>query len=216
MTIAWRVAFEFRDEQLRVGCIFCRNRCLAALALLPNDCDSMQIFAYLNYFILRLRGKLNLEKASLLLARNDFSSTKTRQILRRAGAAIGEGCRICSPRLIEKRVQLSIAENTFINIGLTIVGAEKVSIGRDCLIGPYLTVATVNHPLDPVARREPGTATSHPVCVGSNVWIGANVTLCAGVSIGDNAVIGAGSVVTRNIPANTFAAGIPCKPLRDI
>ena len=181
-----------------------------------NIADCMRIFAYLHYFFLRLRGRLNLEKASRLLAHHDFSSTKTREILRAAGARIGEDCRICSPSLIEKRVQLSIAENTFINIGLTIVGAEKVSIGRDCLIGPQLSIATVNHPLDPVARRKPGTASNYPVSIGSNVWIGANVTLCAGVSIGDNAVIGAGSVVTRNIPSNTFAAGIPCKPLRDI
>ena len=83
------------------------------------------------------------------------------------------------------------------------------------LVGPDCTFVTAVHPIDP-DRRLAGYQIFKNITVGSNVWFGAGVLVCPGVSIGDNCVIGAGSVVTKDIPANTLAAGSPCKVIRNV
>lgn len=117
-----------------------------------------------------------------------------------------------------------IGKNFFANFNLTIQDDAEVVIGDNCNFGPNTTIVTPIHPMLPEERNEMLTAEGEkkrfcyakPVHIGSNCWFGASVTVCPGVTIGDNCVIGAGSVVTRDIPANSFAAGVPCRVVREI
>ena len=88
-------------------------------------------------------------------------------------------------------------------------------MGNDVLIGPNVGIFTPEHAFDPALRKE-GYEISRPVVIKDNVWIGGNVSIKGGVTIGENSIIGAGSVVTRDIPANVIAAGNPCRVLREI
>lgn len=103
----------------------------------------------------------------------------------------------------------------FLNYGVTILDSSPVTIGDRTMIAPGVVIASVSHALDP-AQREAGVSCATPIHIGRNVWIGANATICKGVSIGENSVIGAGSVVTHDIPANVVAFGAPCRVHRSI
>jgi maltose O-acetyltransferase len=96
-----------------------------------------------------------------------------------------------------------------------VIGGGAVTIGEDCLIGPRCSIYTPNHAED-IERRLAGWELPQPVTIGSNVWLGGSVTLTPGVTIGDNSIIGAGSVVTHDIPAGVLAAGNPARVLRPI
>ena len=87
--------------------------------------------------------------------------------------------------------------------------------GDNVFIAPHVGIYTAGHPLD-IARRNAGLEYAYPIRIGNNVWIGGNVVILPGVTSGDGAVIGAGSVVTRDVPAHTLAVGNPCRPLRKI
>lgn len=108
-----------------------------------------------------------------------------------------------------------IGENFYANHGLVILDGASVTIGDNVFIAPNVGIHTAGHPLDS-RRRNQGLEYAKPITIGHNVWIGASVTLVPGVTIGDNTVIGAGSVVTRDIPAGVVAAGNPCRILRTI
>lgn len=101
------------------------------------------------------------------------------------------------------------------NHNLTILDIREVWIGDHVMIGPHTLITTVSHPLSAQERRA-YYAWAKPVRIGNGVWIGGNVTILPGVTIGDNAVIGAGSVVTEDIPANTLAVGTPARVLRPL
>lgn len=103
----------------------------------------------------------------------------------------------------------------YANSNLTLVDDGDIYIGDHVMIGPNVTIATAAHPLD-AALRARGLQYNRPVHIGENVWIGANAAILPGVTIGANAVIGAGSVVTHDIPANVVAVGVPCRVLREI
>ena len=98
---------------------------------------------------------------------------------------------------------------------LTLVDDGEIFIGSHTMIGPNVTLVATGHPVRPDLRYQ-GAQYSLPVHIGENVWIGANVTVLPGGTIGDNAVIGANSLVTKDIPANTVAYGSPCKVIREI
>jgi maltose O-acetyltransferase len=127
----------------------------------------------------------------------------------------GEGIDFRPPISIDYGMRLSIGDRTFLNADFLIIGGGFVSIGADCLIGPRCAIYTPNHAED-IARRLEGWELPEPVTIGDNVWLGGTVTITPGVTIGDNSIIGAGSVVTRDIPANVIAVGNPCRPIRDI
>jgi len=110
---------------------------------------------------------------------------------------------------------IEIGENFYANYNLTILDCNKVIIGDNVLIAPNVAVYTAGHPLHYEPRNE-GYEYAFPVFIGNNVWIGGNVIINPGVKIGDNSVIGAGSVVTRSIPANVVAVGNPCRVLKEI
>lgn len=108
---------------------------------------------------------------------------------------------------------ITLGEGCYINFNCNFVDDGLINIGRRVMFGPGVTIATVGHPIDPDMREY--MYTDH-VNIGDNCWIGGNVTICPGVSIGENTVVGAGSVVTKDIPANCVAAGNPCRVIREI
>ncbi len=110
---------------------------------------------------------------------------------------------------------IEIGKNFYSNYNLTIIDCAKVSIGDNVLIAPNVGIYTAGHPIHYEKRNEEYEY-AFPIHIGNNVWIGAHVVINPGITIGDNTVIGAGSVVTKNIPDNVIAVGNPCKVLREI
>lgn len=106
---------------------------------------------------------------------------------------------------------ITLGQGCYINFNCNFVDDGRITIGSNVMFGPAVTIATVGHPLNPKLRKYMYT---DPVSIGDNCWIGANVTICPGVTIGENSVIGAGSVVTKPIPANCVAVGNPCRVVR--
>ena len=100
-----------------------------------------------------------------------------------------------------------------VNYNCVILDTSPVHIYENAFIGPGVCIACAGHPMD-AARRARGIVTSAPVTIEKDVWIGANAVICGGVTIGEGSVIGAGSVVTKDIPAGVVAAGVPCRVLR--
>lgn len=110
---------------------------------------------------------------------------------------------------------IEVGKNLFMNYNCTIIDVAKVTIGDNCLMGPNIAIYTAGHPVHPVSRNtlyEYGVEVS----IGDNVWIGGNTVITPGVHIGSNTVIGAGSVVTRDIPDWVIAAGNPCRVIRPV
>ena len=110
---------------------------------------------------------------------------------------------------------IEVGENFYINHNCVILDCAKITFGDNVFIGPNCCITTAEHAIDPEMRKA-GVEIAMPVVIGNNVWIGAGSTILAGVEIGDNSVIGAGSVVTKSIPSNVVAVGVPCKVLREI
>jgi maltose O-acetyltransferase len=118
----------------------------------------------------------------------------------------------------------TIGDNSYANFNLTCVDCCPVAIGDNVFMGPNVSLLTPVHPLRfedrNLYRRGDGVLTdreyARPITIGSNCWIAGNVTVCGGVTIGEGSVIGAGSVVTRDIPSGVFAAGVPCRVIREI
>lgn len=110
---------------------------------------------------------------------------------------------------------IKVGKNFFANYNCTMLDVGKITFGDNCLLAPNVAIYTAGHPLHPVSRNslyEYGI----DVTIGDNVWLGGNVVICPGVTIGSNSVIGAGSVVTRDIPEWSLAAGNPCRVIRKI
>ena len=145
-----------------------------------------------------------------------------RAILTELLGALGEGVFLQGPITFHYGVHTKIGAGTFINFNFTCQDDAEVTIGEHCDFGPNVTIVTPLHPMLAAERlrlrcpdgSEKRLCWAGPVHIGNNCWLGANVVVCPGVTIGDNCVIGAGSVVTRSIPADTFAAGNPCRVIR--
>lgn len=137
---------------------------------------------------------------------------------------MGEGTRIQGPIAFHYGKHTKIGRNFFGNFNLTIQDDGEVTIGDRCNFGPNVTIVTPIHPMVPEERnallgpdgKPKRLCYAKPVHIGSDVWLGANVVVCPGVTIGYGCVIGAGAVVTRDIPPRTFAAGNPCRVIREI
>ena len=140
---------------------------------------------------------------------------KRQALLRELIPNQGENAFIKPPFHCDYGEFIILGNNFFANYGCKLVDGGTIRFGDDVLVGPGCTFVTVNHAIDP-DRRLAGVMQCKPITVGNNVWFGAEVTVCPGVTIGDNCVIGAGSVVTKDIPANTVAAGNPCKVIRTL
>lgn len=110
---------------------------------------------------------------------------------------------------------ITIEDDVYINFGCVILDCAEVTIGKNTLLGPNIGIYAVNHVTD-AEERINGGCYGKPVHIGKNVWLGGDVKILAGVSIGDNTIIGAGSIVTKDIPANVIAVGNPCKVIRQV
>ncbi|MGX6978056.1 sugar O-acetyltransferase [Vagococcus elongatus] len=111
---------------------------------------------------------------------------------------------------------ISIGHHVYINHDMVILDCNKVTIGDNVYIGPKVGLYGANHAEDPIERTELNIVYSKPIHIGDKVWLGGGTSVLQGVSIGENSIIGAGSVVTKDIPANVIAAGNPCKVIRPI
>lgn len=144
------------------------------------------------------------------------SQTKERmEILRKLFGKTKGNFTIVSPFFCDYGYNIEIGENFFMNMDCVILDGAKVKFGDNVFVAPQCGFYTAGHPLD-VAKRTAGLEYALPITIGNNVWIGAHVSVLPGVSIGDNTVIGAGSVITKDIPANVLAYGNPCRVIREI
>lgn len=152
----------------------------------------------------------------------DFNQTrpsqmeKRKELMQKMFGDIGEGCYIEPPFYANwggRHVHLG--NFVYANFGLTCVDDTHIYIGDHTMLGPNVTIATANHPLLP-ELREKAYQYNLPVHIGRNCWFGAGVIVVPGVTIGDNTVIGAGSIVTKDIPSNCLAVGNPCRVLREL
>ena len=155
---------------------------------------------------------------------HEDESEKREQILKEILGHMGQNVRIQGPIAFHYGVHTSIGNHFFANFNFTVQDDAEVIIGDYNNFGPNCTIVTPIHPMVAGERRmmanekgeEKPLCYAKPVRIGDDNWFGANVVICPGVTIGDNCVIGAGSVVTRDIPSNSFAAGVPCRVIREI
>ena len=136
-------------------------------------------------------------------------------IIRQMFAEVGKDPWIEAPFQMDIGITTRLGDRVYINHNCCLLDAGGVTIGNDVRIGPNCGIYTPEHAFDPVLRAA-GYEHSKPVVIGDNVWIGGHVSILGGVTIGENSIIGAGSVVTRDIPANVIAAGSPCRVLREL
>jgi len=129
--------------------------------------------------------------------------------------AVGPESVIKPPVYFDYGYQTTIGRGTFVNAGAMILDVGRVDIGDHVQIGPNVQLLTPLHPMNAADRRA-GWETQAPVSIADGTWLGGGVIVCAGVTIGEDAVIGAGSVVTRGIPPRVFAAGNPCRVIREL
>lgn len=143
-------------------------------------------------------------------------SDKREALLKELFADLGEGCFIEPPLHANwGGHHVHFGKNVYANFNLTLVDDTHIYIGDHTMIGPNVVIATGGHPLLPELRQK-GYQYNAPVHIGKNCWIGAGAIIVPGITIGDHSVIGAGSVVTKDIPSNVLAVGNPCKVLREI
>lgn len=141
---------------------------------------------------------------------------KRSKLLKEMFAEIGDGCYIEPPlRANWGGHFVHFGKNIYANFNLTLVDDTHIYVGDATMFGPNVTIATAGHPILP-ELREQAYQYNMPVHIGKNCWLGAGVIVMPGVTIGDNTVIGAGSVVTKDIPANVVAVGNPCRVMREI
>lgn len=127
----------------------------------------------------------------------------------------GEGAEIRPPFHCDYGHQIFFGARSFANFGLVVLDVAEVRIGEDVQIGPSVQLLTATHPLEPDPRRDKWEA-AEPITIGDNVWLGGGVIVCPGVTIGHDTVVGAGSVVTRDLPAGVVAVGSPARVVREL
>lgn len=138
-----------------------------------------------------------------------------KELMRQILGKTGNQFLIEQPFICDYGYNIEIGESFYSNHNLVILDANKVKFGNNVFIAPNCGFYTAGHPLDYESRNK-GLEYAKPIEVGNNVWIGGNVVVLPGVSIGDNVVIGAGSIVTKDIPSNSVAVGNPCRVIKNI
>ncbi|MGQ4425603.1 sugar O-acetyltransferase [Streptomyces violaceoruber] len=129
--------------------------------------------------------------------------------------SLGAEAHVRPPLYVDYGSNITVGARTFVNYNLTALDVAAITIGEDCQIGPNVQLLTPTHPLEPGPRRDKLEA-ARPIVIGDNVWLGGCAIVLPGVTIGDNSVIGAGAVVTRDVPANVVAVGNPARPVRNV
>ena len=146
---------------------------------------------------------------------NPSKKDELKAIFRSVVEDCGEIFQVNQPFRCDYGCNIHIGNNFFANFNLTILDEAPVTFGDNVFIGPNVSIYTACHPLDAEARNT-CVEWAEPVTIGNSVWIGGSATILPGVTIGDNCVIGAGSVVTKDVPANTVVAGNPAKVIKNI
>ena len=135
-------------------------------------------------------------------------------LLRRMLRHVGDGVVVRPPFYCEYGA-VSIGDRTFVNVDAVILDVAPVTIGAACQIATKVQLLTATHPIDPEPRRI-GWEYAEPITLGDNVWLGGGAIVCPGATIGTDTVVGAGAVVTKDLPAGVVAAGVPARVLREI
>ena len=136
-------------------------------------------------------------------------------LLRELLGSIGEGTVIRPPLWCDYGRYISIGAGTFVNFGAVLLDVAQITIGDDVQIGPNVQLLTPTHPVEPGPRRAKWEA-GEPITIGDNVWLGGGAIVLPGVSIGANSVVGAGAVVTRDLPPDVVAVGNPARIVRSL
>lgn len=160
----------------------------------------------------RTKARLLIQKLNNALA--DDSAT-VNEILKELIPNAGKDLWIQPPFYCDYGYNIEAGEKVFFNFNCVVLDVMKVIIGSRTLFGPNVQLYTATHPLD-YQERATGLEFAKPISIGEDVWVGGSVVICPGVSIGDRVVIGAGSVVTRDIPDDVFAAGNPCRVIKSL
>ena len=146
---------------------------------------------------------------------NPTAHEERRALLRELFGAFGDDSEIRPPLQVDYGYRTTIGARTFANWNLTSLDVARVTIGDDVQIGPNVQLLTATHPLDPDQRRDKWEA-AEPITLENNVWLGGGVVVCPGVTIGENTVVGAGAVVTKDLPANVVAVGSPARVIKEL
>ncbi len=149
-----------------------------------------------------------------LNATRDSHPDTRRRILRELLGRGGDTVWLQPPFFCDYGTNIELGERVFFNFNCVVLDVCEVTIGDYTLFGPAVQIYTATHPMNAELRRQQEFA--KPIAIGSDVWVGGGAIICPGVKVGSRSVLGAGSVVTRDIPAGVFAAGNPCRVLRDI
>jgi maltose O-acetyltransferase len=142
-------------------------------------------------------------------------ATERHDLLLELLGQFGEGSEIKPPVRCDYGFRIRVGARTFVNYGLVALDVASIEIGDDVQIGPNVQLLTPTHPVDPDARRAKWEA-AEPIAIQGNVWLGGGVIVLPGVTIGENTVVGAGSIVTKDLPPNVVAAGNPARVVRSI
>lgn len=160
----------------------------------------------------RLRTRLLIKE--LNDTREDETDERNR-ILRALIPRAGKGLWLQPPFYCDYGTNMVVGEKVFFNFNCVVLDVTYVTIGSRTLFGPNVQIYTATHPIGHEERAS-GLEYAKPITIGEDVWIGGSVVICPGVNIGDRSVIGAGSVVTRDVPSDVFAAGNPCRVIRQL
>lgn len=180
-----------------------KDRMLRGEPYLANDPDLL---------LARRHCRLLCERFNL----TSFGETAARRaILSELLGELSEGAEVMAPFQCDYGYHITVGARTFINYNAVVLDGAAVTIGSDVQIGPNVQLLTALHPLDPVERRR-GTETAKPVSVGDGAWLATGVIVLPGVSVGADTVVGAGSVVTRDLPDGHLCFGNPCRVIREI
>jgi maltose O-acetyltransferase len=140
---------------------------------------------------------------------------RRRGLLEELLGSLGDAAEIRPPLYCDYGYRLHVGSRTFVNFGLVALDVATISIGEDVQVGPNVQLLTATHPLEPEPRRAKWEA-AQPIAIGDNAWLGGGVIVCPGVTIGADTVVGAGSVVTRDLPAGVLAVGSPARVVREL
>ncbi|MEG1617315.1 MAG: sugar O-acetyltransferase [Bacteroidales bacterium] len=173
-----------------------------------------EMYNDLHFDLIRKRQQIVLQTN---LYNNSFGQEATvrESFLKKILGKIGRNVHFEPNFRCEFGMNISIGDNFYANFDCIMLDANKITIGNNVLFGPRVGLYSANHAIDAEERRQ-GGCYARPIVIGDNVWIGAGVHIMGGVQIGENSIIGAGSVVTRDVPDNVIAAGVPCRVLRPI
>lgn len=180
-----------------------RERMLAGELYLAEDPDLAEHSAYAR----QLTHRIN--------AMDPTDTDGLARVFRELLGAFGEGSEIRPPFRCDYGSYTSVGARTFANYGLVCLDAAPITIGDDVQIGPGVQLLTPLHPLEADLRRDKWES-ALPITIGDNVWLGGGVIVCAGVTIGPDTVVGAGSVVTHDLPGGVLAVGSPARVVREL